>query len=97
MALNFVQYINSNTGLSASQKTQLLDDYIHACGYIDTIIDAQGNAIPNPVTKSQYFNKALSAHILGKIVGYNVQAATNAKAIETDATIKSVFSVELGV
>jgi hypothetical protein len=92
MALNFVQYINANTNLTTEQKVKLLDDFVYSHNYTDTVIDANGNQVQNPVTKTQYFNKLVSQFILGGIVRINSRTASLTTANE----IRSTYETELG-
>ena len=53
-------------------------------GWTDTITDANGQSIPNPVTKEQFFKKQIKAWARNQAVEYANRTALAAVVMEAD-------------
>lgn len=88
MAMNFAQLLNNST-MSAANKTRALDGVVYQNGYQDTITDAEGKTIANPVTKAQYLNQIFTDFIKNNIKAWEANSAAEtarkAKIAEVDA------------
>lgn len=69
--------------LTPTQKAALLEDYCLARGWAETIKDADGNDIPNPVTKTVFMNRDISLNIIKRVIdNYRMNKAFKAVVIE---------------
>lgn len=96
MPVNFIQHINQNTTLTAAQKLRLLDDFVYGEGYTDTVLNTSGETIPNPVSKTQFFNRQVSKYIMSRIELYRGGEAGRAANDTAVAEAKTTFQDQLG-
>lgn len=89
MALNYYSVIN-NSAWPAAIKLRVLNAVVYTNGYTDTVPDANGNQVANPVTKTQYFNNVVQQRLLkAALITYEAetagQAAKNTKVQEIES------------
>ncbi len=59
---------------------RVLDAVAYANGYAETVLDANGNLSPNPVTKAQFAKNVLKDWIKANVVAYeSAKAADQAR------------------
>lgn len=86
--LNFAQFINDNTDFSASKKQEMLDKFCGQYNYQEEIEDENGDMIPNPVTKVQFFNEKVEEFIRQTI---NAKKHTEARETARDGVVEFTF------
>lgn len=83
MALNIAGLINA-TNLSSATKLKILNNYCIAKGYQETI---SGQA--NPETKTDFFNRTLSAYIKEIVVSQAANAVANTVSTNETNTVNA--------
>jgi hypothetical protein len=82
--LNFAGFINDNWDTTAAKKQAMLVDFCDQYGYEEEIEDPEnpGEFIPNPITRTQYFNYHVTQYIRQSVEAARLRAAREAIIIE---------------
>lgn len=65
--MDIVGYINTQEPVASwttAKKQKMLDRFCEARGYEETVIDNEGNIIPNPLTRKEFMNSDLENYII---------------------------------
>ena len=82
MALDFVGFINDNWSAPVAKKVALLNDFCAYYGYEETVLDPDGNPIPNPVSKQEFANMNIADYIRQSVNSTRLRVAVDAVVID---------------
>lgn len=72
-----------------ASKDAVIDAFCAMGGYQETVLDAEGQPIPNPQTKQQFYTKRISQFIRDTYKSYKVSVAEKTAKATADAAAEA--------
>ena len=93
MPIDFIGFINATVpvGWSDEKKLRLRESFIRQNGYEDMIHDNEGDWVPNPVSKTDWANRAIQEWIVSCIKAWEAKEDAEAARLATIDEVDTEF------